>query len=203
MIALVALISSGICGLFFSCCDSNTQYSPVFSEDTLHEGDVVFRRGRSMVSRFILVADNDGNYSHIGIIVYHDNKWKVIHAVPGEPDYEGDKDRVKMDDVTVFFKDEYAKSGAIMRFNNDSIAQNAATRALAIYERVTLFDHQYNLEDSTQMYCTEMIHFVFDKSGIDLTEGRRSRINAPALSGTYIFPSDIERNPRLKLIDSF
>ncbi len=192
MVLCMCLYSLG-----FSCRDSETQPEPLhtFPENIVCEGDIVFRTGRSWVSRFILLADKESIYSHIGIVVYHDHRWKVVHAVPGEPDFPGDKDRVKMDDLTTFFKSEYAKHGALMRFDTDSISNKAAKKAVEIFLRNVLFDHEYDLEDSTKMYCTEMIHFVFDKSGgVDLTEGRRSKVNSPATSYDYILPSDIEKN---------
>ena len=42
-------------------------------------------------------------YSHVGILKQIDNEWFVIHAVPDEPDFEGDTDRVKTDPLSRFF----------------------------------------------------------------------------------------------------
>ena len=86
----------------FVCCVDNKEIN-LFPETLLHEGDLVFRKGTGLVSRAVLSADGKGTYSHIGIVVRDGNEWKVVHAVPGEPDYEGEPDRVKIENVQEFF----------------------------------------------------------------------------------------------------
>lgn len=190
-----------LCGLFLCTCNSSDEKAEfIFPKDILKEGDIVFRCGNSMVSRVVLAADKMGMYSHIGIVVKSGNEWKIVHAVPGEPDFEGDTDRVKEDSIQKFFSPQLALSGAVLRINNDSLAQKAAAKAIEILKRNVLFDHDYDLDDTTKMYCTEFIHFIYNGLGIDLTEGRRSNINAPSMSGTYIFPSDIQLNKDLQII---
>lgn len=173
-------------------------------EELLEEGDLVFRRGSGMASRMVLIADSKGAYSHIGIIVRESKCWKVIHAVPGEPDFEGDPDRVKMESLDQFFVGKKAVCGAIMRIKGNSMQkQHAAEKARQIFRRGTLFDHDYDCGDTTRMYCTELIDFVYRQTGVDLTEGRISRINLPGISGHYVLPSDIQQSQHLELIYSF
>ena len=68
----------------------------------------------------VLAADREGTYSHTGILKKKDGQWYVIHAVPGEPDFKDDPDRVKMETVEVFFEERKAINGAIMRIAEDS-----------------------------------------------------------------------------------
>lgn len=173
-------------------------------EELLEEGDLVFRRGGGIASRMVLIADSEGAYSHIGIIVREGKCWKVIHAVPGEPDFEGDPDRVKMETPEQFFAAEKATCGAIMRVKGNGIQkQQAAEKARQLFRRGTLFDHDYDCSDTTRMYCTELIDFVYRQTGIDLTEGRISRLNLPGISGNYVLPSDIQQSRYLELIYNF
>lgn len=194
---------SCLCGLFISCEQPNIESSRIFPENILQEGDLAFRKGDGLASRIILSIDKSSDYSHIGIVVKHNKKWKVIHAVPGEPDFEGDKDRVKMNDIQAYFGKGRALSGAIMRIKNDSIAKVAARKAFDLYQRNILFDHSYNLEDTTKMYCTELIHHIFQDTGMDLTQGRRSTVNSFGSNTIYILPSDIQKSSELKLIYNF
>lgn len=191
--------------LLASCStDKKTESTPSFPEGMWQEGDIVFRRGGGVVSRMVLVADNEGVYSHIGIVVKEDGKWQIVHAVPGEPDFEGDLDRVKMEEISNFFVPKRASRGAVMRVNADSIVRKyAADRAKRLFKARTLFDHSYNCADTTQMYCTELVDFVYRKEGIDLTEGRISHINVPGISGDYLLPSDIQQSKYLHLIYYF
>lgn len=174
------------------------------AETVLKEGDIVFRRGMGVTSQMVLIADTEGTYSHIGIVIKDSGTWKVVHAVPGEPDFEGDPDRVKLERIQVFFEKEKAARGAVMRVKGDTVRNRcAAQRALRLFESQIRFDHSYDLSDSTEMYCTELIDFVFRHENIDLTEGRISQIHVPGISGTYVLPSDIQKSERLELIYSF
>lgn len=196
----------GVCCTLFapSCKDQERGHAIDLPVDKFHEGDIVFRRGMGLTSQIVLAADSKGTYSHIGILKQIDNNWYVIHAVPGEPDYKGDADRVKIDDLYRFFAPDRASRGAVMRVDGESqAAQRAAQHALALFEAGVLFDHDYNLTDTTQMYCTELVNYVYQKEGIDLSEGRLSHINIPGLGGTYLLPNDIAQNQKLQIIYSF
>lgn len=168
------------------------------------EGDLVFRRGTGWTSRVVLAADRSGAYSHVGILKRMDGKWCVIHAVPGEPDFRGDRDRVKLEGVERFFARDRAANGAVMRVSDaPEEALQAAEKALALFRAGMLFDHEYDLADTTKMYCTELIDYVYKREGVDLSEGRRSKINIPLFNGYYLLPSDIVQSPRLRLIYMF
>ena len=165
-------------------------------------GDVYKRQG--LLSHVVTSASKDGVYSHVGILKQIDNEWFVIHAVPDEPDFEGDTDRVKTDPLSRFFAEDRAVCGAIARIMDDSIAASrAAHTAWKIARKGTLFDHDYNLADTSQMYCTELVEFTYQKADICLSEGRRTQINVPAMGGTYLMPDDIVANKRLKILYSF
>lgn len=175
-----------------------------FPEDEFADGDLAFRRGMGIMSRVVLAADEKGVFSHVGILKRIDGVWHVIHAVPDEPEFEGDVDRVKVEPLASFYAFDRASRGAIMRYDCDTgILRRTAESAAEIAVRGTLFDHDYDLDDTTQMYCTELISFVYAKQGIDLTEGRRTVANLPALGGIYIMPGDLTGNKNLKLIYQF
>lgn len=172
---------------------------PPFPE--LREGDLAFRRGIGVMSQVVLATDKQGTYSHIGIVVRHEGKWKIIHAVPGEPDFKGDPDRVKMDDPDVFFSKERAGSGALMRVVSSQLqAGYAASKAIEVYENKVLFDHSYDSGDRTKMYCTELVEFVYQGAGVDLTQGRCHRVPFLSKNGEVILPSDIQDCRKLEII---
>jgi hypothetical protein len=186
--------------LFFlvGCKQKNT-FSFQIDETILQEGDLIFRKGMSVASRVVLAADKEGGYSHIGIIVKDAAGWKVIHAVPGETDKEYPEEIIKKESLSQFFAPKRAISGAIFRLDtNENIGLLAAEKAQTLFERKLPFDHKYNLEDSTEMYCTELIVFAFKYAGIDISEGRRRTY--PAIQGEFILPSDILAYPKLKKV---
>lgn len=167
----------------------------------LKDGDIVFRRGVGITSQIVLRVDTKSSYSHTGIIKFVDGKCCVIHAVPEEPDFKGDVDRVKLEHINSFFSWEKASSGAIMRIENiTDVADKAAENAYSLYMRKILFDHDYDIKDSTEMYCTELVDYVYRKEGIDLPEKRLNKINIPGFNGEYLFPSGIADNKKLHVI---
>lgn len=195
-------------GLTLSLCTSckeakgkDVLYLPI---DSFNDGDLAFRRGAGLLSHAVMIADQKGVYSHVGIMIQLNGKWQVIHAVPDEPDFKGDVDRVKIEPLDRFFASDKAVRGAVMKFKgNPSIAKQAAKVALHIAGQKILFDHHYNLNDTTEMYCTELVNYAYQKAGINLSEGRISQLNVPTFKGSYLMPSDIAANQQLEVIFQF
>ena len=69
--------------LFHSCNKKCENKGVTASIDTLslHDGDLIFREGRSTESQVVTSLDS-GSYSHVGIILHTKDGWRVIHAVP-------------------------------------------------------------------------------------------------------------------------
>lgn len=167
----------------------------------LEEGDIVFRKGEGLVSRAVVSNDIGGKYSHIGMVVRDGDSLKIAHAVPGEPDYENDFDRVKCDAISTFFSQKYAVNGAITRLPLTQEQKSILSReALQKVKQKTKFDHNYNLNDTTKLYCTEFIQLIYSKVGIDICEGRRSSLIIPGIRDELIMPSDMYDNSCLKTI---
>lgn len=186
-------------------CAETEQRSILPEGCELRAGDVVFRRGSGLTSRAVLAADRNGAYSHIGIVVDSCGVMMVVHAVPGEPDYEGDPDRVKMDTPQRFFSSMNARIGEVKRLRGDSAtALRAARFAVDVYKRGTLFDHDYDDTDTTKMYCCELIDFVYRKAGRPLAGQKRHYFHLPGLNPIRcILPSDICNSGELDTVMSF
>lgn len=170
----------------------------------LREGDLLFRRGMGVLGRAVTATDHDGRFSYVGIAVKVDGAWHVIHAVPDEREFEGDFDRVKCEPVELFFDQMRAGNGAVYRVN---VAPEQIDVAVAHARRLSAerrkFDHDYDLSDTTEMYCTELVEFVFAQSGESISEGRLTHVNFPSMTGDYIMPSDLTKNSKLNQIYSF
>ncbi len=170
----------------------------------LHEGDLLFRRGIGVLGHAVTATDSEGRFSHVGIAVCIDNRWHVVHAVPNEPDFEGDIDRVKCEPIERFFDEFRAGNGAVYRLSapSEQIA-TACANALRLSREKRPFDHDYDLDDTTALYCTELVEYVFGLGGVSMSEGRRTHVNFPSMTGDYIMPSDLTKNSRLNPIYSF
>jgi uncharacterized protein YycO len=174
--------------------------------EQLSEGALAFRRGSSAKSQAVLFADKEGHYSHVGIIVKEGSDFMVVHITPGERSPGETVDKIKMERLEDFFARDKAKKGAILCFVDSlECSEKAAQYAKEFFEREILFDHDYNLDDSVKMYCSEMVWRAYLEAGRDITGQRRSEIpqGFPMFSGTYIFPSDIYRNEHLTIVYEF
>lgn len=188
-----------LCG----CSNAKPPYCIMPEDCALHTGDVVFRRGSGLTSRTVIALDEKGEYSHVGIVVDSAGVKMVVHAVPDEPDFEGDPDRVKMDTPAQFFSSVYAQLGEVCRPTDSLVAQQAAMEALKVYHRHTLFDHGYDDSDTTRMYCTELVVHAFRKAGVELVGTEKHYVDIPMLKVECLFPSDILSSDFLKSIYKF
>ncbi len=190
--------------LLAACRRTPAAQSILPADIRLEAGDVVFRQGNGLTSRAVRAADSDGRFSHIGIVVNENGKLKIIHAVPDEPDFQGDKDRVKMERPELFFGLTQASCGKVMRPRNARAAQLAARKACEVYARGTLFDHTYNDRDTTSMYCCELIEHCFRAAHYPLIGPERHHYRLPGMNFEHLMlPSDFLRSNRLATVADF
>ena len=180
-------------------------FRSILPEDcSLQAGDLVFRRGNGLTSRAVLMADKRGGYSHVGIVVDSCGVMMVVHAVPGEPDFDGDPDRVKMETPEKFFLSVNAGIGEVKRLKGDTAVAAAAARyAMDVYRRGVLFDHDYDDTDTTEMYCCELIEHVYRKAGLPIAGDTRHDIRLPGMRLRCILPSDLSRSGNFKRVIAF
>lgn len=197
-------ISTFIATTIIVGCKENVETSILPENIELREGDVVLRRGGGATSMAVLMAEGNGEYSHIGIVADSAGTKMIVHAVPGEPDFEGDVDRVKMETPRKFFSSSNAKRGCLLRCTDNEAAKRAAREALAIYQRTTLFDHDYDDTDTTRMYCCELTERAYTLAGCPLVGQGRHDIRLPAFSFDHlVLPSDFLDSPHLQKIAEF
>ena len=199
-IAHIFITIVAVCSLSQCTINDNRQEVEI-PLDKICVGDIAFRRGEGFTSNIVAYKDADGKYSHVGVIAQSDSGLVVVHAVPGDHPTQGGYDIVRAESLSEYFARNNAGKGAIMRIALDS-TQQAVINNLALKKAMQQveFDHQYNLDDTTKLYCTELLQHIFKAAGIDLAQGRITTINAPGMSNNYIMPSDIHHNPDLKTI---
>ena len=192
------------CLLTLGSCKGDTEERTLLPADLeLRPGDLVFRRGTGLTSHTVLIADNNGNYSHVGIIADSAGVMMVVHAVPGEPDFEGDPDRVKMEPPEKFFSSLNASLGEVCRPTDSLMGRRAAEAAMDFYHRHPLFDHHYDSEDTTRMYCTQLVIEAYREAGCQLTGPPTHSFSIPGLSCVCWLPSDIYHSQYMKSVRIF
>ncbi len=168
----------------------------------LRTGDLVFRKGESLESHVVMGADKKSEYSHVGIVIWNEGEWKVLHAVPNERVRDEDSDSVKMESIGVFFRSDRASGGAIMRPKmEDRDTDMVKKECMEIWERRPLFDGAFKTEDTTAYYCTELAYHVYkDALEVDLSQGQRHKF---PMFEPLILCSDIYTSPLLEEVYSF
>jgi len=190
-----------IFALVYTACSSKRKNA--LETIAFQEGDLVFRKGVSVKSQVVLHADSSGIYSHTGIVVLKDSVFQVVHITPGERENGEQVDKIKIEAISDFWRKDKAKHGAVYRLKDNSSGKEAAQQALRLLQKGILFDHDYQLNDTTEMYCTELVWYAYLQAGKDISFGKRSELNMPIYSGVYIFPSDIYTNSEFILIYIF
>lgn len=167
----------------------------------LKDGDLIFRKGRSMISRIVLMNDTKTDYSHIGIVAILENVPFVIHAVPGEPNEKGEE-LVKCDLPENFLSFEKASKFAVYRLKEDSVRCSyfAAQKALEFYYAKLPFDKAMNFRTDDKLYCTELVWKAYLSAGINITDNKFHLINFSLFTDSLIMPSQIIENMSLMQI---
>lgn len=165
----------------------------------LHEGDLIFRKGRSIESFAVCVLDPVKGYSHAGMIVNQDGKACVVHAVPGESG-EGEE-RLKLESPASFLAGDKASSYAVYRpdFSSGSLHQ-AAMAALEYYRRGCTFDHEYSFDTEDKLYCTELILKAYAKAGLQIRDVKPSALDLGITRVRVVLPGAFLMSPSFKKI---
>ena len=164
-----------------------------FPTASIREGDLAFRCGRGVFSRAVTLSEEEGVYSHVGVVVQEQGKWKVVHSVPGEQESEEDFDRVKTEDLEVFFSPRRACRGALVHtgLTEPSAVGLLRKEAMRMAADSVRFDHSYCLKDSSEVYCTEFVWLLYKRLGIDLSEGRRRHVHLFNINDDVILPEHL------------
>ena len=130
----------------------------------IKEGDFILRRVFGYFSDMIASHLNQPPFdvTHAGIIVIENGKWAVVHSLSS--------DVSKIDGMQIQYLDEFLKYSQphkvlVTRFKSSDTNTNYQIAALAKYhlKKNIPFDHKANFEDSTSMYCTELILHILNK----------------------------------------
>ncbi len=124
----------------------------------IEDGDIILRHGYGLVSDMIVERLNE-NYdlSHCGIICKEKDSIYIIHSVSSSvsPD-----DGVQTQGLNAFVHDAQKNSIVLIRYKNKGTSGSNAgisRRAKAYLQQKITFDHSFDLADSSDFYCTELI----------------------------------------------
>ena len=173
-----------------------------FNFQNLQNGDLIFRRGRSVESHVVLASDHKSNFSHVGIIYIENHVPFVIHAVPGEN--KGGKDYIKKELVEDFLLPDKASEFAIYRTDfPQEINDQAAINAHLYYLHKLIFDDKYDLSTDDKLYCTELIIKAFQHARQNTWNINTTTLNILFGNIEIIMPGNFIENQHLHPIINF
>jgi hypothetical protein len=140
----------------------------------LREGDIIMRHGYGLVSDLIVESLNEPlALSHCAILAKDSTgKFIVIHSVSSTV---SDVDGVQWQYLQPFIRDSKDSSVVVVRFKGktDEERKTIADRAHYYLSKKIPFDNSFDIFDTTQYYCNELIWHIFkDEFSFDLYKGK-------------------------------
>lgn len=155
-------------------------------------GDWVFRVGTSAESRLIQTL-SESEFSHIGMIVSIQPEPLIAHATTDDDPQR--PNQVLTSTLNDFIDPQLARSFAIARphFVTEDENQRAAERVLKQLQQPFVL-----AERSTEhLYCTTLLADALQHSTTSF-QPQWQQINAPLISGEYLFPSAFANYPEIE-----
>lgn len=130
----------------------------------LKDGDIAIRKGNGPLS-YHLMNNTREDYSHCGIIVHENGVPKIIHTLGGSASDEG-IDGVQMQELSDFVWNAADSMLYICRpIFVDSAGSKVAKQAYHYLEDQTPFDHRFSVFSTDELYCTELLFYIFRDIG--------------------------------------
>lgn len=145
------------------------------------EGDLIFRRGQDLMSRMVLAGEAGSHFSHVGLLVWQDSMWMVLHALPDEGPAAGG---VRLEPLTTFITPDKAAAWAV--YGHPEVRALAGSVAVEDYVGLP-FDAAFVWSDASRLYCTELVVRAWSGMGVEVAD-ELSFLTAPLLAEPVLAP---------------
>lgn len=153
-------------------------YSYALSEadyQKIQDGDIILRHGYGLVSDLIVEQLKEKyDISHCAIVCKTDTGLAVIHSVSSSV---SNIDGMQAQDLKSFIKESQYNSVVVIRYKPKVNKPNASISRKAKYylDKKVPFDESFNINDSTEFYCTELLwKVILDEYGDDIMAGKNN-----------------------------
>jgi hypothetical protein len=152
----------------------------------LKPGDVVFRHGSDAISdMFCNMNQTDKSFSHLGIVLQHNDSLLVYHSIGGE---DNPDEKIRVETFKNFVTPKYNSALGYMRLpltSTEIIALDSIVKLWHAQQRT--FDMKFNLESDEKLYCAEFVYKAFRIAKKDNTLFSTSK----AKNLIYVAPDNI------------
>ena len=117
----------------------------------LRDGDLVFRRGRDLMSSLVLRQGQASRFSHVGMVRREGGQVYIVHAMPDEP---GSPGGVRRELLADFLAPALASDAASYRQPGLDLGALVAWLDAQLGKP---FDMRFALSDDAALYCSELV----------------------------------------------
>lgn len=140
----------------------SVQHEAPFIPASLKEGDLIVRRSGGLISTLLASASRvDKRYSHAGVIHFESRRCRVVHCIDATEGPSG----LRSESLEEFLDPTTTLAYALYRF-----PLSGAERSVSAYvcdsalQAGLSFDRNFNLEESSFMYCTEWVRYCIGRA---------------------------------------
>lgn len=155
----------------------------------LRDGDLVFRRGRDLMSSLVLRQGQHSRFSHVGMVLREGEQVLVVHAMPDEP---GSPGGVRLEPLASFLAPALASDAASYRMPG---LQAGALRPWLRAQQGLPFDMRFALSDARALYCSELVLRGLAVAGV---QAEPATLRAPLVAEPVVSPDALRDLPGLQ-----
>jgi hypothetical protein len=141
----------------------------------IQDGDIILRHGYGLVSDLIVEQLKEKyDLSHCAIVVKTDTGLAVIHSVSSSV---SNVDGVQSQDLKSFMEESQYSSVVVTRYKAKINKPNSAIslKAKNYLAKQIPFDEAFDINDSTEFYCTELLwKVILNEYGDDIMAGKNN-----------------------------
>lgn len=158
----------------------------------LSNGDLIFRKGRDLVSSLILSQGRSAQFSHVGIIVKNGDIISVIHSLPETTKLVSG---VQMELLSSFISFDNASDIAVYRLKGIDNRVRQKVTEYSLQQIGKPFDSYFLLSTDTHIYCTELAIKAYASANIKFK--RLVPINIMMIDELVIPPDHLRQSESL------
>jgi len=153
-------------------------YRYTLTEDEIskiNDGDIILRHGYGLVSDMIVEQlDEQYDISHCAIVCKNDSACYIIHSVSSTL---SDIDGVQSQDLKSFINDSQYNSVIVIRYKpkiNKPLSAISKRAKFYLSQKIP-FDNAFDINDSSEFYCTELLwKVILNEYGDDIMKGKNN-----------------------------
>jgi len=162
----------------------------------LTDGDLIFRKGRDLVSQLVLSQGKSTQFSHVGIVIKHKGVISVVHSLPENVTVSSG---VQIESFTSFTSIENASDIAVYRLIKENPKVINKVKEYALQQVGKPFDTDFLLSTDDSIYCTELVVKAYSTAGVKLVTDQ-AFIKVMLIDELVIPPDYLRQSHQLKPI---